>query len=272
VPLNIRVEVGGETVELRLGLSETTRLRPHEEISYPLFKELYDAVVDSGVFITPIVVDSSSGTVLDGTHRLAVAKSLGLRYVPTMLVDYEKRVVELRVWTKIFRGDVQRAISLLKNSGLSVEEDFRGGSHSCVIVSGELHVGLSGSGVADDRYYVFRKALKVLKEQFDEPTHMPEAQPKSDEFALIPPPTTKRDVVEAASSRNLLPPKTTRHVFAARIVEAPVAISTLASHLDQPDAEREFIRIISGMNVRALPGKTSYSGKYYDDEKLVVIG
>jgi hypothetical protein len=60
-------------------------------------------------FYKPIIVDDASGTILDGHHKTAAARRLGLRRVPVLAVDYlaDERIA-VDVWPGCGRDRVAK--------------------------------------------------------------------------------------------------------------------------------------------------------------------
>jgi ParB-like chromosome segregation protein Spo0J len=73
-------------------------LRPHEDVVEGRVRGLADQILLDGFIRYPILVDSRTLVVLDGHHRLAVAKLLGLRFIPAILVDYDGDCVSVSSW------------------------------------------------------------------------------------------------------------------------------------------------------------------------------
>ena len=74
-------------------------LKPHEEIKVKNRDKLLEMTKRWGGFTKPLLVDSVTGSILDGHHRYSVAQSLNLKRVPVILIDYltdDEIVVE--VW------------------------------------------------------------------------------------------------------------------------------------------------------------------------------
>ncbi|MEM0271655.1 MAG: ParB N-terminal domain-containing protein [Thermoprotei archaeon] len=261
--LTLNVDLGSETVELELRILRVGLLKPHEEIVYSNYRELYDLISKSGFFFNPIIVDRSSLTVLDGMHRLAAAKSLGLAYVPAMALDYFSDYVRVDVWTKAFRGDVDKALKLLLDMDLK-----RGNGEDCLLVGQNETIGFEiPAQSVTQKYKVVRSVLSRLQTVFGEPTPTKEAEPKRGEFFFTPPKLSKNNVVEAGANKTLFPPKTTRHILKARIVEAPVPLTLLKHAYDT--RQEEFLQHIS--KVKVLEGKSFYGNRYYDDDKIIVL-
>lgn len=82
----------------RFALVPTDDLRPHEEVEPDRVEELVKRLREDEVIRHPIVVDEATYTVLDGHHRLAAVRTLGLRVTPVHLVDYDDGFIELESW------------------------------------------------------------------------------------------------------------------------------------------------------------------------------
>ena len=74
-------------------------LKPHEEIKIKNRDKLLDMTKRWGGFTKPLLVDSQTGSILDGHHRYSVALSLQLKRVPVILIDYlEDDEITVDVW------------------------------------------------------------------------------------------------------------------------------------------------------------------------------
>lgn len=64
-------------------------LKPHEQVvSEKHVEDLMQATLGWGAYVLPLLVDRTTGAILDGHHRYHVGKRLGLDRVPAVLVDY----------------------------------------------------------------------------------------------------------------------------------------------------------------------------------------
>ena len=63
-------------------------LKPHEEIKVKNRDKLLEMTKKWGGFTKPLLVDSQTGSILDGHHRHSVAVCLNLKRVPVILIDY----------------------------------------------------------------------------------------------------------------------------------------------------------------------------------------
>ncbi|OOG43732.1 hypothetical protein B0E51_01180 [Rhodanobacter sp. C05] len=69
---------------------------PSEEHDPSHAVNLATSMRETGVWQIPIILERESLAVMDGHHRLAASKLLGLRYVPALLLDYSNVRVAAR--------------------------------------------------------------------------------------------------------------------------------------------------------------------------------
>lgn len=74
-------------------------LKPHEEIKTKNMEKLLQMTLKWDGFTKPLIADKTTGTILDGHHRYAVANRLELARIPVVCIDYlEDQSVELELW------------------------------------------------------------------------------------------------------------------------------------------------------------------------------
>ena len=74
-------------------------LKPHEQIKSKARDKLLDVTKRWGGFTKPVLVDSVTGSLLDGHHRLSVAQELGLSKIPAICLDYlSSEDITLELW------------------------------------------------------------------------------------------------------------------------------------------------------------------------------
>ena len=80
-------------------LVDVNWLKPHEEIKIKARDKLLDMTRRWNGFTKPVLVDSVTGSLLDGHHRLSVAKELGLSKIPAICIDYlSSQEIILELW------------------------------------------------------------------------------------------------------------------------------------------------------------------------------
>lgn len=79
----------------KINLIYTTELRHIEGFSKKRVVWLKNKILKEGTWTVPLKVDKYHNLVMDGQHRMEVAKELGLKVVPCLVYDYE----EVEVWS-----------------------------------------------------------------------------------------------------------------------------------------------------------------------------
>jgi ParB-like nuclease family protein len=83
---------------LEITLVNLDRVLPTEEVDPDLVDTLAAGMAVSGIWTHPLLVEIDSLAVLDGHHRLAAAKRIGLRSVPALSVSYDDPRVHVEAW------------------------------------------------------------------------------------------------------------------------------------------------------------------------------
>ena len=84
-------------------------LKAHEQILTDNLDQLYDHVRTVCSYRKPVVVDVRTGAILDGHHRHAIAKKLGLQRIPAILIDYlADTSVTVEVWPECGRQEITK--------------------------------------------------------------------------------------------------------------------------------------------------------------------
>lgn len=93
-----------------VALVATDWLKEHERVvSEERVRDLHDATVAWGAYRLPLVVDARSGAILDGHHRYAVGRRMGLSRLPAVLVDYlHDDSITVDVWPGCGRDDLTK--------------------------------------------------------------------------------------------------------------------------------------------------------------------
>lgn len=74
-------------------------LRPHEQVIPKKVDQLEKMTHRWNAYTKPLLIDRSTGTILDGHHRYHVAQRLSLKCIPCVFIDYlEDDLIELDVW------------------------------------------------------------------------------------------------------------------------------------------------------------------------------
>ena len=90
-------------------------LKTHEEIKSKKVVKLFEMTQKWGAQRKPVIIDSSTGVILDGHHRYAVAVQLDLEKIAVIRVDYiddDKIKVESRNQNKPFSNSKSEVIKM----------------------------------------------------------------------------------------------------------------------------------------------------------------
>ncbi|TDB53972.1 ParB N-terminal domain-containing protein [Photorhabdus luminescens] len=78
---------------MKLILEEVSNLRPTELHCPVRVEQLIKKVKFEGFWTQPIWIDEATNVVIDGHHRLELAKTLKLSCIPCLAFDYEKELL-----------------------------------------------------------------------------------------------------------------------------------------------------------------------------------
>lgn len=79
---------------------------------------LRDKIEKENVWTVPVIVARNGNLVLDGQHRMEVAKRMGLKYIPAIMVDYD----DVQVWT--LHKEIKITQKLVENKVLKKHEMY----------------------------------------------------------------------------------------------------------------------------------------------------
>lgn len=79
----------------KIELVDTSKLKRIEDYNPVRANKLKDKILNDNIFSVPIIVEKDNFMILDGHHRFEVAKMLGFKKIPAIVVDYN----DISVWT-----------------------------------------------------------------------------------------------------------------------------------------------------------------------------
>ena len=84
-------------------------LRPHEQVIERKVDQLERMTHRWNAYTKPLLLDRTTGTILDGHHRYQVAQRIDLQCVPCVLIDYlEDDAIELDLWPNSGRDSISK--------------------------------------------------------------------------------------------------------------------------------------------------------------------
>lgn len=260
----------------KLELKPVSALRPHEETIPSHVHELADQCERDGVQKDPVLVDSETGSIVDGMHRLAAFKLLGLRNVVCCSFDYNSESISVYRWARAYSGaGVEGLLEAAKSAGISRatssedalrELEGKGSGLSVLSSHGALmpktRIGL------DAAFSVVRAldsvaAAKDLSRKFVSEGELEAESARRDSIAVLVEKLSKGDVIEAARTGRLFPCKTSMHVIDPRPVAVNFPLADLANEARIKDVD-------SKSPGRIAPPGTLYEGRRYKERLLLL--
>ncbi len=84
-------------------------LRPHEQVIERKVDQLERMTHRWNAYTKPLLLDRTTGTILDGHHRYHVAQRIDLQCVPCVLINYlEDDSIDLDLWPNSGRDSISK--------------------------------------------------------------------------------------------------------------------------------------------------------------------
>lgn len=261
-----------------LGIKPVDVLRPHEETIPEHVRGLAAEMRRDGVQKDPIIIDQESATVLDGMHRLAAFRHLGLENAVCCSVDYSSKAVTVGRWARVYEVATGDSVpGFLSTFGITRRASLAEAFDALDNKDTALAALTSGAAYLPEKKLELVQAIDVVK-GFDgdskarrwERHFVPEddldiSLQSAKSLVLMVRKLGKDDVVAAGCSGKLLPCKTSMH----RIDPRPVAVRFPLKDLN--GATTATLRKSLGQGESLLPPDSLYEGRRYK-ERLLVLG
>jgi hypothetical protein len=273
-------------ISLEVVLAQLDTLRIHEEIIPEKMRELVDKIPGDGVFIHPIIVDVNSFIVLDGMHRVAAAREIGLKFIPVCLVDYANPNISIGCWYRMFKAlnNAEKVKNIVQNIGLTSSEETYERSKELVesrkaitaFFSESSSFVVKGYALDAKKSYDVIRGLEVTiqslgyKMGYSTEKDAPSRITSGEYLAGLMTPTLKKnEVIETVLSGRLFSQKTTRHIIPARPMNVNVPIDWLWGRQNLDDMNNRLRDYLSSRQIDKLPPGQLLDRRY--DEELYVF-
>lgn len=261
---------------IEISLAPVNSLYVHEEIIPSILNKLVNDIKSNGLFKDPIIADCNSNVILDGMHRLAAARMLNLKWIPTCYINYmDNRVKVYRWWRSIYGLGLMEIVKkyftnvkFLNSNDINDYVNkytllvFRNGFY--VFPSKDLMEALHLA--KDLENLILNFGFKIEYDlEFDA---LQKLNSNLCSAVITLPEISKNDVISIAKSNRVLPHKSTRHVLPFRPMNTCTPLSLLSME-DFHFANSMFINSIKSKRINIyLPGHV-LDRKY--DEYLYVF-
>ncbi len=275
----------GEELSLRIEIVDVESLHLHEEIVLELLNSLTYEIIRDGVLRHPIIVDRNTYVVLDGAHRVAALRQAGYSYAPAFLVDYEDSAIAVFRWYRIVKGEeaFERALEAVKQSGFLIKEGVDCERIGIPPIVAALKSATSASSVYSsfqdlkEAYDYIKRIEEKLKElsleigyesEFDALNKLKKGEV---DVVLLTPKLSKRDVIEAALSKRVLPYKVTRHVVPNRPLYLNVPLELLKG-CSIEKANEELKKALKKGRWKVIAAGSLIEGRRYEENLYIFEG
>jgi L-serine kinase (ADP) len=263
-------------IPILIVLKRVQELKPHEQIVESDLQGIVAALKKDPVLRHPIIADSNSGAVLDGTHRLEALKRLGSFTIPTALIDYQNPLVIIDRWFRIISGTTLKEFTLriqqLTPHGVEAKvADQSLLSRSCYASLRDRTACFSFRSKDNSPLSLYQEASKLEQAARD----MPLKIAYTDSEDIIDLPTSsfvmstirlrKEEVVESSQHHHLFPPKSTRHLIPSRPLGLGIPLRIL-NNANLQEAEFEFEQYIRSKKITRKPEGSWIGSRRYMEE------
>lgn len=271
-----------EKLDLRIYLSSSNLLLPHEETIHSRVSELEVSFRRDGVVRDPIIVDARSRVVLDGMHRLAALRELRCFCVPVCAVDYLNPSIRVGVWYRTLSGQLspdqfENALSSSDVEHERVSLDTTGiieNSQPAVLFASGESLSLRNRSLQVhhvlERMERCARAYGLTVEYETEHDALEKLMNKKVDAVITLPRIDKTSVREAGLCGRLLPHKLTRHIIPARPLGVNVPLRTLTDGtMSLQETNRQLFTSLRTRGITRRPSGTVIEGRRYDEETFV---
>lgn len=270
--------------DYKIGAVEVDELKVHEGVLPAVVNDLAVSIGRDGYLRNPVIVEERNSVVLDGTHRARVLREIGCNVAPICLVDYYDPTIELRSCDRIARCGIETVLDLCLEMGFSVrscgieeaDESVRNREAELALLSGDLGY-LMEKGL-DSLMKISWSAAELegrlrsrgIKTEHSAKTGAFILEDVGTENTIIKlPPARKEEVIDAARSKDVFAPRTTRHVIPDRPLNARAPISWLREG-DREEVDGLLSRRLESSESRIVDPE-EYAGDRAYEERLWVF-
>jgi hypothetical protein len=184
-------------------------LRPHEQIDPIRLHEIKKQLIKDGIQREPIIIDRDNLIVLDGHHRIRALKDLGYSKVVAHKINYSDNDLILKTWHPAIKGSKKDLQTTLHDQIVSSE------TNQIVIRCPRLILQDKEHNLKNNRKTIMNSILGRFRIKYVRNEEKARELARHDKFAgcIIFESIEKQDVINAALSGSIFPPKTTQHII-----------------------------------------------------------
>ena len=184
-------------------------LRPHEQIDPIRLQEIKKQLIKDGIQREPIIIDGEHLIVLDGHHRIRALKDLGYSKVVAYKINYNDTDLILKTWYPAIKGSKKDLQTTLHDHIVSSE------TKHILVRCPRLILHDKEHNLKTNRKTIMNSILGRFRIKYVRNEEKAIELARHDKFAgsIIFESIEKQDVINAALSGSIFPPKTTQHII-----------------------------------------------------------
>jgi len=284
--LSVAYVVKSEQLDLEIAILDIDSLHFHEETIRELLERLTELIWTDGCVKHPIIVDKKSLVVLDGVHRVAALKKLGIKRIPASLVNYKNPHIKVCGWYRTIIGasTTEQILTQVEQTGSStrkigeLDESSIGVSPTVAAIKFRKETFLVDSSFKNLReaYNIIERIEQRMRtsglgiKYETERDAVENLRMRRVDAVLCTPRLNKKDIVEAAVSGQVFAYKATRHIIPARLMSLNVPLNLLRDE-KRPLSEVniKLNRMLQKRHLRRVPPGSVLDGRRYEEELYI---
>ncbi len=268
-------KIPNSRLPILLTLKPLRDLKAHEQTVSEDLHVLVSSLQKDPVLRHPIVVDKTTGLVLDGTHRLAALAETGCQFAPCALIDYNDSRIILERWFRVIEGvELREYLSRIPNIDWKTSTPREAQE---LLLLRECYAALQDNklcvvfpklekdpgSLVSRAFEIERKARQNgLKIVFSDENEIPTNERG---FVLSSIKMEKPEVLLHAMNKSPFPPKTTRHIIPSRPLGVNVPTEWLKSGTLEV-ARQSFVKHLRTKRVTRLAEGSWVGSRRYQEE------
>ncbi len=206
-------------------------LLPHEEIVTERLNDIVKTIKELNAVDMPIIVAPIEGLnkylIVDGHHRWAALKEIGVNKIPSIVINYFDPNVKVYTWYPAISGDFHTLVKELRSKGINILKcDLRisdvtdrylldaafiiFGVNECLIIKGGVEEQRAVIRALDKLNVEGKVVLSWYGLIEDAEVDLRNGEV---EYVFVRRAYTKKEIMDYVSKGGVYPPKTTRHVL-----------------------------------------------------------
>jgi hypothetical protein len=262
----------------RISAIPIEKIRPHEEFDSKILNGIMNSLQSEGVVRDPVLIDSNTHMILDGTHRYWALIKLGCQSIPVALYSYMSDSVKIGCWYRCLElcdleiscKAVASKIDTAANALKAVSERR---AQVSIVCKDSARIFVSGKFDIFEAYSLLSTLEKGYKKRGYSVAYATECDSidllKSGRVGavLAPPPIRKEEAAYAATTGKLFPIKSTRHILPSRPMGINVPLEWLKLSHEKADLRLQE-KLSMGTFAKVQRGSL-IKGRRYEEEVYI---